>query len=115
MEIEVNDENFDERVLHSKLPVLVDFFARWCGPCRMISPSLGELAEKFDGKILLARVDVDEAPAIATKLGVTSIPTISFYNDGELTGSFVGFREKPDIENFIKENLEKINQGNTNK
>lgn len=108
MEIEVNDENFDERVFHSKLPVLVDFFARWCGPCRMISPSLEELAEKYDGKLILAKVDVDESPAVATKLGVVSIPTISLFYDGELMDKFVGLKEKDDIEIFIKENLQKI-------
>ena len=111
MEIEVNDENFDERVLHSKLPVLVDFFARWCGPCRMISPSLDELAQKYEGRIILARVDVDESPAVATQLGISSIPTISFFNAGTGLDSFVGYREKNDIDEFIKTNLNKINQG----
>ena len=70
---EANDDNWDAEVLESELPVLVDFWAEWCGPCKMIAPTVHEMAEEFDGKVLVGKVDVDNAPNIAMKYGIRSI------------------------------------------
>lgn len=79
----VTDQNFAELVLQSKIPVLVDFFAEWCGPCKMIAPIVDELAEEYDGKVLIVKVNVDESMDTAQTYGVMSIPTLVFIKNGE--------------------------------
>ncbi|MCF8357645.1 MAG: thioredoxin [Prolixibacteraceae bacterium] len=90
MAIEVNDANFDEIVLQSELPVLVDFWAEWCGPCRMIGPIVEELAEEYEGKAIFVKMDVDSNPAIPQKYGIRNIPTILFFKGGQQADKQVG-------------------------
>ena len=90
MALEFTDANFEEQVLKSDKPVLVDFWAEWCGPCRMVGPIVDELHADYDGKALVGKVNVDNNPGIAAKYGVRSIPTILFIKDGEVIDKSVG-------------------------
>jgi len=90
MAIEVTDANFDEIVLQSEKPVLVDFWAEWCGPCRMIGPLVAELSDDYNGKAVITKMDVDSNPGIAAKYGIRNIPTILFFKNGEVADKQVG-------------------------
>jgi len=90
MTIEVNDSNFEEIVLKSDKLVIIDFWAEWCGPCRMVTPIIEEISEEYDGKVLVAKVDVDKNPGISSKLGIRNIPTVMFYKNGEMVDKQVG-------------------------
>ncbi len=90
MAIEVTDANFDEIVLKSQQPVLVDFWAEWCGPCRMIGPLVAELSKEYDGRAVVTKMDVDSNPGTAAKFGIRNIPTILFFKKGEVAGKQVG-------------------------
>ena len=90
MAIEVNDANFEEVVLQSDVPVVVDFWAEWCGPCRMVGPIVEDLAEEYKGRIVVAKMDVDSNPAITSKLGIRNIPTILFFKAGQQVDKQVG-------------------------
>jgi thioredoxin 1 len=90
MAIEVNDANFEEVVLQSDVPVVVDFWAEWCGPCRMVGPIVEDLAEEYKGRIVVAKMDVDSNPAITSKLGIRNIPTILFFKGGQQVDKQVG-------------------------
>jgi len=90
MAIEVTDNNFEEIVLQSDKPVLVDFWAEWCGPCRMISPLVAELSEDYDGRAIITKMDVDNNPGTAAKFGIRNIPTILFFKNGEVADKQVG-------------------------
>lgn len=94
MAIEFTDANFDELALKSKLPVVLDFWAEWCGPCRMIAPIIEELSKDFDGKALVGKVDVDKNDGIAEKYGIRNIPTILFLKNGEVVDKQVGAVQK---------------------
>ena len=94
MVIEVNDSNFDEVVLKSDKPVLVDFWAEWCGPCRMISPIVKELSEEFEGRAIMAKVDVDSATETADKFSIRNIPTLLFFKEGKQVDKHVGATKK---------------------
>jgi thioredoxin 1 len=86
----VNSQNFELEVVKSKLPVLVDFWAAWCGPCRMIAPVVEELAKEYDGKLKVAKIDVDANQDIATTFGIMSIPTLLIFNSGRVADQLVG-------------------------
>ena len=95
---EISEAAFDQEVLHSGLPVLVDFYADWCGPCRMMAPVVHELAEAYEGKMKAVKVNVDEAGALAASYGVSSIPTLAYFEGGQLKGASVGYVPREDLE-----------------
>lgn len=88
--IEVTDSSFDNEVVKSASPVLVDFWAEWCGPCKMIAPVVEEIAKDYDGKLKVAKVDVDSNPQSAGKFGVRSIPTLLLFKDGQVVDQIIG-------------------------
>jgi len=90
MAIELTDSNFDEIVLKSDKPVLVDFWAEWCGPCRMVGPVVEELSKDYDGRAVVGKVDVDSNPGISTKYGIRNIPTLLIFKGGEVVDKQVG-------------------------
>jgi thioredoxin 1 len=91
------DLNFETEVLQSDVPVLVDFWATWCGPCRMIAPIIEELAGEYAGRVKVAKVDVDQNPGVATKYGIRSIPTLAVFKNGQVVEMIVGAVPKPAI------------------
>jgi len=92
--LELTDKNFDQEVLNSDLPVLVDFYGEWCPPCKMAAPVLEELAKEYERKVKFAKVNVDENPKMAQKYGVMSIPTVALFAKGKEVGRIVGFTGK---------------------
>ncbi len=102
---EINDSNFDQTVLNASLPVLVDFWAPWCGPCRMVGPVLEELAEEFSGKITIGKVNVDENVNSAKKYSVSSIPTMIVFSKGKPVQQVVGARPKKELKDIINSTL----------
>ena len=105
MELEVNDGNFDEIVIKSDKPVVVDFWAEWCGPCKMLTPVLDELATEFSGKAKIAKCNVDEAGELATEYRITSIPALIVFKGGKVVAQAVGARPKKEIQKLVSENL----------
>ena len=101
MEITVTKDNFEEEVLRSALPVLVDFWAVWCGPCQMLAPVVAQIAEEQKGKIKVCKINVDEEPALAGAFGVMSIPTVLLFRDGKPVASSIGYRPKEDLEKLF--------------
>lgn len=100
--LNVTDENFQSEVVDSDIPVLVDFWATWCGPCRMIAPSIEELAQEYEGKAKVCKVDVDNAPQTASSFGIRSIPTLLIFKDGKQAEQLVGAVPKTAIEDKLK-------------
>ena len=94
MALQITDASFDEVVLKSDKPVLVDFWATWCGPCRMLGPVIEELATEYEGRVVVGKVDVDNNQEFAAKYGVRNIPTVLVYKDGEVVGRQVGVAPK---------------------
>ena len=96
-EIVITKENFEEQVINSEIPVVIDFWATWCGPCKMIAPIVAEIAEEYEGKVKVGKVDVDEQGELAAKFGVMSIPTVVLIKDGEVAATSVGYRPKQQL------------------
>ena len=102
---QATDKDFQDEVLSSELPVLVDFWAEWCGPCKMIGPILEELADEMDGKINIVKVDVDSNSQTAAKYAIRSIPTLIIVRDGAVVAQHIGAASKAQLENFINQNI----------
>lgn len=105
MEYTFTTENFESEVLQSEVPVLVDFFAQWCNPCKMMAPILEELAEKYDGKIKIGKCDIDEEDGLARKYRVMNIPNMKIFVKGEVAGTVVGAVDKEELEEEIQKVL----------
>jgi thioredoxin 1 len=102
--VTLTQENFSSEVLTSPLPVLVDFWAEWCGPCKMIAPVLDELASEFDGKAKIGKVNIDDHQGLAAEYGIRAIPTLLIFKDGQVQEQLVGMKSKRDL----KTSLEKV-------
>ena len=105
-QITFTDGNFEEEVLNSSIPVLVDFWAEWCAPCKMIAPTVDEIANEFDGKLKVGKVDVDSNPKVSSKYQIRSIPSIVFFKNGKVTDQIVGAVPKVKIMSKIETILE---------
>ena len=101
MALELNDSTFEEKVLKSDKPVLVDFWAEWCGPCRMVGPIIDELSKEFEGKAVVGKIDVDSNQELAVQYGVRSIPTLIIFKNGEVASTQIGAISKQQLEDFI--------------
>ncbi len=98
----VNDSNFADEVLNSGQPVLVDFFAEWCGPCKALSPVIEDLATQFDGQAKVVKLDIDQSPKVAQQYGIRSVPTLVLFKDGVAQESVIGVQPKGVLEELIK-------------
>lgn len=97
----VSDSTFEDEVIESNVPVLVDFWAQWCGPCKAIAPILDELSQKYDGKVKIMKLDVDQNPSTPPKFGVRGIPTLILFKDGQVKATQVGLLSKAELISFI--------------
>ena len=96
-EVIITSENFENEVMKSDKPVLIDFWASWCGPCKMLSPIIEEIANEYDGRVKVCKVNVDDEPELAGTFGISSIPSLFVIKNGEVTDTAVGYRSKEDI------------------
>ena len=101
MTAKTTDASFDQDVLQASEPVVVDFWAEWCGPCRMIAPALDEISKEMEGKVKIVKLNVDENPQTAAKFGIRSIPTLMIFKDGTLAAQKVGAASKGDLSRWI--------------
>jgi thioredoxin 1 len=100
--VEIEEGKFDETVLKAKIPVLVDFWAPWCGPCRMVAPVVEELAKDYDGKVSFIEVNVDNNAKIASQYGIMSIPTLMIFKEGKPVDTIIGFRPKDELKKSLE-------------
>jgi len=101
-ENQVTDQNFDSEVLQSGSPVLVDFWAPWCGPCRMLTPMISELAQEYAGRAKVVKLNTDENPNVATRYNISAIPALLFFKDGKLMEQLTGVRPKPEVKSVLE-------------
>ena len=103
MEVTLTDQNFDAEVMNEKeLPVVVDFFAEWCGPCKMMAPGFEKMSEEFKGKVKLGKLNVDDNPSTSGKFGITGIPTLIMFKKGEMVGQEVGFKSEEKLREIFE-------------
>jgi thioredoxin 1 len=102
---EFNDLNFEQEVLKSDVPVLVDFAATWCGPCKAIAPLVGQVADEFEGKVKVGTIDIDDSPGIAQRFGIKGVPTLFVFKGGEVVGKMVGAAPKKNIADLVQRAL----------
>jgi thioredoxin 1 len=107
--IEGSDFNFENEVLNSEVPVLVDFWAPWCGPCKMVAPIIDEIAQEYQGKLKVVKLNTDDNQNIAVKYGIRSIPTLGIFNNGQIVDGVIGAVPKNMIENKLKPFVQSIN------
>lgn len=100
-EVVLTKDNFKNEVLESDIPVLVDFWATWCGPCRMLSPIIEEIAEEYEGSVKVGKVNVDDEPELSAQYGIESIPTVMYFRNGEVSDTAIGYRPKSEFEKMI--------------
>ena len=100
--LQVTDENFDSEIVYSDIPAMVDFWAAWCGPCRMVGPVVEELAKEYDGKIKVAKMDVDQNRETPARFGIRNIPTLILFKGGEVAQTIIGAQPKSAIEEELK-------------
>jgi thioredoxin 1 len=100
--VNLTEQNFDQEVMNSDIPVLVDFWAQWCGPCRAVAPIIDQLAEEYEGKLKVCKVNVDEENSLASRFRIMSIPTIMIFKGGELVRSVVGGRSKAEFDELLQ-------------
>ncbi len=103
--LHVSDAEFNDKVLNASTPVLVDYWAEWCGPCKMIAPVLDEIAQEYEGKLIVAKLNIDENPETPQHYGVRGIPTLMLYKNGEVEATKVGALSKSQLKDFIDSNL----------
>ena len=101
-EVIITKENFEAEVLKSDIPVLVDFWATWCGPCRMLAPVIEEIAEDYAGKVKIGKIDVDKEPELAMAFRVASIPTLILFKEGKAVAQSLGYKTKAQVEDMLK-------------
>ena len=101
-ELTITSANFEEEVLKSDIPVLVDFWASWCGPCKMLAPTIAEIADEYEGKVKVGKLNIDDDASIAIKYGIASIPTVVLFKNGEVADKSVGFVPKAVLEGMLK-------------
>lgn len=103
--IQLTDATFDQDVLKSSIPVLVDYWAEWCGPCKMIAPLLDQIAEEFAGKVIIGKLNIDENPGIPPRYGIRGIPTLMLFKNGAIAATKVGALSKSQLTAFLNQNL----------
>ena len=103
--LNITKSNFEKEVIFSEIPVVLDFWAMWCGPCKMLSPVLDELAAEYSDRTRFCKVNVDDEPELSARFGIASIPTLIFFKNGEILKKTVGYREKDELEETLKELL----------
>ena len=101
--LNITKDSFEKEVMSSEIPVVLDFWATWCGPCRMLAPVLDELAEKYDGKVRFGKVNVDDEPLLASRFGIASIPTLIFFKNGKIQEQTVGYGEKKELDESLRD------------
>ena len=103
--LELTNDNFEQQVIKSKIPVLVDFWAEWCMPCKMIAPTIDELANEYAGRLKVGKIDTDSARQVAIKFGISAIPTLVLIKDGNVIKKFVGLQSKKDLKAAVEDAL----------
>ncbi len=103
--VQLSDDSFEADVVSASTPVLVDFWAEWCGPCKMIAPILDEVADEYDGKVVVGKLNIDQNPATPPKFGIRGIPTLLLFKDGKVAATKVGALSKAQLTAFLDENL----------